>query len=168
MAGEVGVPVVVTLIGVVLQMADAEADCRRQDIWQIGSDRCQFVQPAVSEDQVMGCFVNDHVKAVVGKSADQICRDQRQPPIRCSKVSHERRQADLQQDNRSQNCRGPGIASHEIADIRMLPQDRFGSFGMRLGGRGKIKGAGHGGFLRHPTLPRAEVDGKYFPSKPLA
>jgi len=132
MAGDIGVAAMVALMGVMLEVIDAEADGRGHDIGHVGEDRHQHVGGAAAKDQAVGGVMNDDIETVIGKGADGVSQQKRRPPVRQTKMAHAGGQRHLQANHADRDQRGPGIAAVERAHMRIGGGDGARTLGVRL------------------------------------
>src|SRR5690348_11477135 len=70
MVRQVGVPFVIALMRMMLQMVNTKAHRAGREVWQIGDDRDHFVPAWAPKNQIVRRIMNDHVIGVVGEGTD--------------------------------------------------------------------------------------------------
>src|SRR5437588_945173 len=139
---------------VVLDVVGPKAHCRRKAVGQICKNRGQLVQPGILEDQIVDSVVNDDEHRVVGKDADRIGADQRQPPIADSQFAKECSETYLS-GNRADGYPGRrAVATDQSANLGMRFEDFTAPLDMRTVRRRRFRYV-HRSI--HQTNPRASI-----------
>src|ERR1035437_5229151 len=147
----VGIELVNTLVGVVLQVVRLKGDRARQDVRKVGRDGGDPVPTRASEQEVVGALVDEDPKGMIQKRSDREGHDEAGPERSTPEDGGE---CGLRQDDSDHEKDAPRVSPRELADLRVTPEDlaRTKRVRLTLVGEEKVLGTRiHGSF--HQSAP---------------
>src|SRR5262249_20963445 len=87
MVRQIGIPFVIALMRMMLQMVNTKAHGAGRKVWKIGDDRDHFVPAWAPKNQVMRRVMNNHVIGMIGEGTDAKSKKQAEPPIAKSQLA---------------------------------------------------------------------------------
>ena len=148
----VGIELVDTLVGVVLQVVRLEGDRARQDVRKVGRDGGDPVPARAPEQEVVGALVDEDPEGVIQERSDRERRGEACPERSPPEDGGER---GLDQDESDHEEDAPRVSTRERADLGVIPKNLARAKRVRftLVREGKILGSRVHGAL-HLKSPR--------------
>lgn len=120
---EVGIKLIVALMGVMFQMINSKAHRAGNDVWEISENRDHLIPTLTRENEIVDRIVNQDIHGMIRESAYAISDEHTEPPVSESQLPENKSKRSLQTNDGKSYYHRPGITPHELANFRMRFDD---------------------------------------------